>query len=146
VKARGRGRPKRDTRLLSFGGIFTGNALDRSFMVSAFKDVSGSITITPPAGYAVSTNGTDDAPSATITADPAYVGSVVSVRFSPADSIPYNGDLTVGHSTLTPTTGTPSPTPAPGRSRSDGQQLPQPGREHPGGQTLRLRVYPPRFC
>src|SRR5215471_7638189 len=91
-----------DTSTLSFGGIFSGNTLDKSFRVSAFKDVSGTITITAPANYTVSTNGTDYAPSATIVADPSYVGSVVSVRFTPTDSIAYNGDLTVGHTTLTP--------------------------------------------
>jgi lysophospholipase L1-like esterase len=91
-----------DTSAMSFGGIFAGNALDKSFMISAFKDVSGTITIAAPASYTVSSNGTDFGPSATITADSSYVGSVVSVRFSPTDSIAYNGDLTVGHTSLTP--------------------------------------------
>ena len=98
-----------DTSTMSFGGIFTGNTLDKSFMVSGFKDVSGTITITAPASYTVSTNGTDFGPSATITADSSYVGSVVSVRFSPADSIPYNGDLTVAHTSLTPDYGNTAP-------------------------------------
>ena len=56
-----------DTSTLPFGGIFSGNMLDKSFMLSPFKDVSGTITITAPANYAVSTNGTDYGPSATIT-------------------------------------------------------------------------------
>ncbi len=98
-----------DTSTLSFGGIFSGNTLDKSFMISAFKDVSGTITITAPTGYTLSTNGTDFGPSATITADPSFVGRVVSVRFTPADSIPYNGDLTVVHATLTPDYGNSVP-------------------------------------
>jgi lysophospholipase L1-like esterase len=98
-----------DTSTMSFGGIFNGNTLDKSFMISAFKDVSGTVTVTPPDGYTVSTNGADFGPSATITADSSYVGSVLSVRFSPTDSIPYNGDLTVGHSSLTPDYGNTVP-------------------------------------
>lgn len=91
-----------DTSTLSFGGIFSGNTLDKSFMITAFKDATGTITITAPASYAVSVNGSAYGPSATITADASYVGSVVSVRFSPADSVAYNGSLTVAHSSLTP--------------------------------------------
>ncbi len=98
-----------DNSTLSFGGIFDGNTLDKSFMISAFEDVSGTITVTAPAGYTVATNGGDFGPSATITADSSFVGSVVSVRFSPTDSIPYNGDLTVGHSSLTPDYGNTVP-------------------------------------
>ena len=45
----------------------------------------------------MSTNGTDFGPTATITADASYVGSVVSVRFAPTDSVAYNGELTVAH-------------------------------------------------
>ena len=91
-----------DTNILSFGGIFSGNTLNKSFMISGFKDVSGTISISAPANYAVSTNGTDYGPSATIAADSSFVGSVVSVRFAPTDSISYNGDLTVAHTSLTP--------------------------------------------
>jgi len=91
-----------DTSTMSFGGIYAGNTLEKSFMVSPFKDVSGTITISAPASYAVSTNGTDYGPSATIAADSAYAGSVVSVRFTPTDSIAYNGDLAVVHTSLTP--------------------------------------------
>ena len=61
----------------------SGNMLDKSFMLSSFKDVSGTITITAPANYAVSTNGTDWGPSATIACDAAWVGSVVSVQVQP---------------------------------------------------------------
>ena len=71
-------------------------------MISAFKDVSGTIAITAPAGYAVALDGATFGPSATIVADATYVGSVVSVRFSPTDSIAFNGDLTVAHSNLKP--------------------------------------------
>ena len=75
---------------MAFGGVYAGNTLDKSFMVSAFKDATGTITITAPAGYAVSTDGTTFGPSATITADASFVGSVVTVRFSPTDSVAYN--------------------------------------------------------
>ena len=91
-----------DTSALAFGGIYTGNTLDKSFIISGFKDVTGTITITAPASYGVSTNGTDFGPTAMITADSSFVGGVVSVRFAPADSIAYNSELTVAHSTLTP--------------------------------------------
>jgi lysophospholipase L1-like esterase len=91
-----------DTSALPFGGIFAGNMLDKSFMITPYKDVTGTITITAPAGYAVSTNAADWGPTATIACDASYVGSVVSVRFSPGESIAYNGELTVAHSTITP--------------------------------------------
>ena len=91
-----------DTSTLAFGGIYAGNTLDKSFRLSPFKDVSGTITITAPASYTVSTNGTDFGPSATIPCDSSYAGSVVSVRFTPTDSIAYNGELTVAHTSLTP--------------------------------------------
>jgi lysophospholipase L1-like esterase len=103
-----------DSSTMAFGGIFSGNTLDKSFMVSGFKDVSGTITVAAPAGYAVSTNGTDFAASATLTADASFVGSVVTVRFSPTDSIAYNGDLTVGHTSLTPDYGNTVPNAAAG--------------------------------
>jgi lysophospholipase L1-like esterase len=98
-----------DTSALAFGGIFAGNTLDKSFMLSAFEDATGTITIMAPASYAVSTNGTDFAPSATITCDASYVGSVVSVRFAPTDSVPYNAALTVAHTSLTPDYGNTVP-------------------------------------
>jgi hypothetical protein len=103
-----------DTSTLAFGGIFAGNMLDKSFMISGFKDVSGTITVTAPASYAVSTNGTDYGPSATITAGPSYVGSVVSVRFAPTDSVAYNGELTVAHTSLIPDYGNTVPNAKPG--------------------------------
>jgi len=103
-----------DTSTLAFGGIFAGNTLDKSFMVSAFKDVSGTITIAAPTSYAVSTNGTDYGPSATITCDSSYVGSVVSVRFAPTDSIAHNAGLTVAHTSLTPDYGNTAPNAVPG--------------------------------
>jgi lysophospholipase L1-like esterase len=98
-----------DSSSLAFGGIFAGNTLDKSFIVSAFKDATGTITITPPASYTVSTDGTTFGPTATITADASFVGTVVSVRFSPTDSVGYNGDLTVTHSSLTPDYGNTVP-------------------------------------
>ena len=103
-----------DTSTLPFGGIFSGNMLDKSFMLTPFKDVSGTITITAPANYAVSTNGTDWGPTATITADASWVGGVVSVRFAPTDSIAYNGELTIAHTSLTPDYGNTVPNAKPG--------------------------------
>ena len=38
-----------DTSTLPFGGIFSGNMLDKSFMITPYKDVTGTITITAPA-------------------------------------------------------------------------------------------------
>jgi hypothetical protein len=98
-----------DSSNLAFGGIFAGNTLDKSFMVSAYKDATGTITISPPAGYTVSTDGATFGPAATITADASFVGSVVTVRFSPTDSVAYNGALTVAHSSLTPDYGNTVP-------------------------------------
>ena len=103
-----------DASTLAFGGIFTGNALDKSFMLSGFGDVSGTITITAPAGYSVSTNGTDFAASATVVAGPTYTGTVVSVRFTPTDAVTYNSDLTIKHSTLTPDYGNSAANATPG--------------------------------
>src|SRR4029079_16581541 len=91
-----------DANAIAFGGIYAGNSLDKSFKISAFKDVTGTITITAPANYAVSTNGTDFGPTAAITCDSSFVGGVVSVRFAPTDSVTYNAALTVAHSSLTP--------------------------------------------
>jgi len=98
-----------DNSNLAFGGIFAGNTLDKSFMVSAFKDASGTITITPPAGYTVSTDGATFGPAATIMADASFVGGVVTVRFAPTDAVTYNGALTVAHSSLTPDYGNTVP-------------------------------------
>ena len=103
-----------DTSTLPFGGIFSGNMLNKSFMLTGFKDVSGTITVTAPANYAVSANGTDWGATATIACNDSYVGSVVSVRFSPTESVSYNGELTVAHSTLTPDYGNTVPNAKPG--------------------------------
>jgi lysophospholipase L1-like esterase len=103
-----------DSSTLAFGGIYTGNTLDKSFILSGFKDVTGTITIMPPAGYTVSTNGTDFGAAATITADSSFIGQVVSVRFAPTDSVAYNSDLTVAHSALTPDFGNTVPNATPG--------------------------------
>jgi lysophospholipase L1-like esterase len=98
-----------DTSTLAFGGIPAGNTLEKTFTLTPFEDVTGTITITAPAGYAVSTNGTDWGASATITCDASYAGSVVSVRFSPTDAVAYNGALTIAHSTITPDYGNTVP-------------------------------------
>jgi hypothetical protein len=103
-----------DSASLAFGGLYSGTILDKSFIITPFKDATGTITVTAPANYAVSTDGVDFAASATITADASYVGSVVKVRFSPTDSITYNADLTVTHSRLTPDYGNTPPNAKPG--------------------------------
>jgi hypothetical protein len=103
-----------DTSSLAFGGIYSGNTLDKSFMITPYKDVTGTITISAPANYTVSANGTDDGPIATISAGAAYVGSVVSVRFAPTDAVPYNAELTIAHSSLTPDYGNTVPNIKPG--------------------------------
>ena len=90
-----------DAGNLGFGGVFAGNTLDRSFRISPFGDVSGTITITAPVGYTVSTDGgATFGASATIACDAAYVGTKVVVRFAPTDAIAYNADLIVAHSSL----------------------------------------------
>src|SRR5262245_26965424 len=83
--------------------------LYKSFLITPFKDVTGTITITAPANYAVAANGADFGPTATITAGASYTGSVVSVRFAPTDAIAYNAELTVAHSSLTPDYGNTAP-------------------------------------
>jgi len=98
-----------DASALAFGGIYAGNSLDKTFMITPFKDVTGSITITAPPSYTVSTDGATFSPSATIPCGAGYVGSVVSVRFAPTDSVAYNAALTVAHSTLTPDYGNTVP-------------------------------------
>jgi lysophospholipase L1-like esterase len=103
-----------DTSSIAFGGIFAGNTLDRSFLLTPFGDASGTITITAPDGYTVSTDGTTFAASATITADASYAGTKAFVRFAPADAIVYNADLTVTHSSLTLDYGNTAPNAAAG--------------------------------
>ncbi len=91
-----------DAGAIAFGGIFSGDVLDKSFRITPFGDVTGTITITAPPGYTVSTDGVLFDSSAIIPCDSSYAGSVVTVRFSPADAVAYNGDLTVSHTSLTP--------------------------------------------
>ena len=113
-------RPSPATRLmidassLAFGSIFVGNTIDRSFRISPFGDVSGTITIAAPAGYTVSTDGTNFGASAIITCDSFYTGSKVFVRFAPTDAISYNAALTVAHSSLTLDYGNTAPNLMPG--------------------------------
>ncbi|HEY7375018.1 MAG TPA: GDSL-type esterase/lipase family protein, partial [Polyangia bacterium] len=103
-----------DASALAFGGIYAGNSLDKTFMLSAFGDATGTITLTAPAGYAVSTNGADFGPTAAIACDSSFVGGVVTVRFTPTDSVPYNAALTVAHSSVTPDYGNSVAGPTPG--------------------------------
>jgi hypothetical protein len=103
-----------DAGSLAFGGIFAGNTLDKSFLMTPFEDVSGTITVAAPAGYTVSTDGASFASSLAITADAAFPGTRVFVRFAPTDAIPFNADLTVTHSSLTPDYGNSVPDATPG--------------------------------
>jgi lysophospholipase L1-like esterase len=89
-----------DAGSLGFGGLYVGNTLEKFFTITPFGGVSGTITITAPTGYTVSTDGTTYGASATLACDAAYPGSKVSVLFAPTDAITYNADLTVQHTSL----------------------------------------------
>jgi hypothetical protein len=91
-----------DAGNLGFGGLYAGNTLDKSFRVSPFGDVTGTITMTAPAGYSLSTDGITFASQAAIPCDASYSGSMVNVRFSPTDATAYNGDLVVAHTSIVP--------------------------------------------
>jgi lysophospholipase L1-like esterase len=108
-----------DASSLAFGSIFAGATIDRSFRISPFGDVSGTIIITAPtipapAGYMVSTDGITFGATATINCDSFYTGSKVFVRFTPIDAISYNGALNVAHSSLTLDYGNTAPSLTPG--------------------------------
>lgn len=103
-----------DAGSIAFGGVYTGNVLEESFRITPFGDVSGTITVTAPAGYTVSTDGVSFASSAVIACDSSYSGSVVTVRFSPTDSLTYDADLTVSHTSLAPDYGNAVPNASPG--------------------------------
>jgi lysophospholipase L1-like esterase len=103
-----------DAGSIAFGGIFAGNLADRSFKITPFGDASGLITLTAPAGFTLSTDGTTFSSALSLLVDSSYAGSRVSVRFSPTDAIPYNADLTVAHSSLTPDYGNSAPNATPG--------------------------------
>lgn len=98
-----------DAGSLPFSGVFAGTTVDKSFLISPFGDVTGTITVTAPSGYAVSTDGTTFAGAATIAADSSYAGGKVTVRFAPTDAISYNADLVVQHSSITPDFGNSPP-------------------------------------
>jgi hypothetical protein len=98
-----------DAGAIPFSSVYSGDVVEKSFRITPFGDVTGTITVTAPAGYTVSTDGVLFDSSAVIACDSSYSGSVVTVRFSPADSIAYNGDLTVSHTSLTPDYGNTAP-------------------------------------
>jgi hypothetical protein len=100
-----------DAGTLPFGGVYVGGSIDKSFRISPFGEVSGTITVTAPDGYTVSTDGETFDSSATIECDSSYAGSVVTVRFTPTDAVAYNDELTVTHTTITPDYGNTSPNP-----------------------------------
>jgi len=91
-----------DAGMIAFGGLFAGSTLDKAFRISPFGDVSGALTITAPSGFTVSTDGNTFSPQATLTCDSEYAGNLVTVRFAPTDTVSYNADLTVAHSSITP--------------------------------------------
>jgi lysophospholipase L1-like esterase len=103
-----------DAGELAFGGLYSGNRLDKSFRITPFGDVSGTITLTAPAGYSLSTDSTTFAAQAAIACDASYAGSVVNVRFAPTEAIAYNGDLIVAHATIVPSYGNTVPNATPG--------------------------------
>jgi lysophospholipase L1-like esterase len=91
-----------DAGTLGFGGLYAGNTIDKSFRISPFGDATGTITLTAPAGYSLSTDGTTFASQAAIPCDASYSGSMVNVRFAPTDATAYNGDLMVAHTSIVP--------------------------------------------
>jgi lysophospholipase L1-like esterase len=91
-----------DAGALGFGGLYAGNTLDKSFRITPFGDVTGTLTLTAPAGYSLATDGTTFAAQAVIPCAASYAGSIVSVRFSPTDAVAYNADLTVAHTSIVP--------------------------------------------
>ncbi len=103
-----------DSGTLGFGGLYAGSTLDKSFRLTAFGDATGTITITAPSGYTISSDGTHFDSTLTIECDAAYTGSVITVRFSPTDPIAYNADLTVSHTSLTLDYGNTPPNAHPG--------------------------------
>jgi lysophospholipase L1-like esterase len=98
-----------DAGTIPFSSVYSGDVLEKTFRITPFGDVTGTITVTAPPGYTVSTDGALFGSSAVIPCDSTYSGSVVTVRFSPTDSIAYNGDLTVSHTSLTPDYGNSAP-------------------------------------
>jgi lysophospholipase L1-like esterase len=98
-----------DANTLAFGGLYAGNTLDKTFRISPFGDVSGTLTVSAPNGYTLSTDGIAFVQQASVNCDTAYVGNVVTVRFAPTDTIAYNADITVAHTSLTPDYGNTTP-------------------------------------
>jgi hypothetical protein len=98
-----------DANNLGFGALYVGTTAEKTFRISPYGNVTGTIVITAPAGYAVATDGVTFGTTASITCDAAYTGSIVTVRFAPPDAIAYNADLMVSHSTLTPEYGNTVP-------------------------------------
>lgn len=93
----------------AFGSTPIGTTADRTFRISPYGNVTGTILVTAPSGYTVSTDGATFGATASITCDATYAGSIVTVRFTPTDAVAYNADLTVTHSTLTPEYGNTVP-------------------------------------
>jgi lysophospholipase L1-like esterase len=103
-----------DANELAFGGLYAGNSVDRSFRITPYGDVTGTLTLTAPAGYALATDGKTFSGTASLACDGSYSGNVVTVRFSPSEAIAYNGDLLVAHTTITPSYGNAPANPKPG--------------------------------
>jgi lysophospholipase L1-like esterase len=103
-----------DTNAIAFGGLYTGNTLDKTFRISPYGDVTGTITVNAPNGYAISKDGVSFAASTTIACDSSYSGSLLNVRFAPTDAIAYNADMTVAHTSIVPDYGNTVPNGTPG--------------------------------
>ena len=88
---------------LAFGRLLPGASKVSSFKISNFMNESGSITVTAPDGYSLSleSNGSFKN-SIEIQTVKDFIGCEVFVKFSPAEVISYNGDLTVTHTSVTP--------------------------------------------
>jgi lysophospholipase L1-like esterase len=99
-----------DTNTMSFGGISAGSSSEKTFMISAFGNLTGTITVTAPSGYSVSSDGSSYSSSLSIDCASSYIGSKIYVRFSPEDATTdYNGVLTATHSTIAPDYGNTPP-------------------------------------
>jgi lysophospholipase L1-like esterase len=103
-----------DASGITFGGLYVGNSSSKSFRITPFGDVTGTIDIGAAPGYDLSLDGVEFASALRIPCDAAYAGNIVTVRLSATDSVPYNADLRVTHSVLTPDYGNTPPNAQPG--------------------------------
>lgn len=88
---------------LAFGRLLVNASKTTSFRISNFNNSNGIITVTAPNGFSVglTSDGTFSS-SIEIPTTSDFIGCDVYVKFSPAEIISYNGDLTVTHTNVTP--------------------------------------------